>query len=48
MAELLKNLRLVSKKWFDLCDLPEGDRDEQGTVLADDALAGKVSETNEI
>ncbi|KAK3792536.1 hypothetical protein RRG08_011987 [Elysia crispata] len=42
MAELLKNLRLVSKKWFDLCDLPEGDRDEQGTVLADDALAGKV------
>ncbi|RUS78973.1 hypothetical protein EGW08_013275 [Elysia chlorotica] len=42
MAELLKDTRLVNKKWLDTPDLPEADREEDGTVSADVALAGKV------
>ena len=42
MAELLRDVRLVNKKWFDSSDLPESEREERGTVSAEDALTGKV------
>lgn len=42
MAELLKDVKLVNKKWFDAQSLSQVEREEMSTVTADVALNGKV------
>ncbi|GFS10157.1 nucleoredoxin-like protein 2 [Elysia marginata] len=42
MAELLKEIRLINKKWLDTQDLSQAEREDLGTVAPEVALAGKV------